>query len=63
MIPEFLEENRLLSPNDRLNKQFSDEMQRIYDRLLTGLLGPNYPKKDFEVKFMLKTLRWLAIKF
>jgi hypothetical protein len=53
-LPEFLEENRLLNENDALNKKFNTEMQRIYDRLLTGMLGPDYAKDEFAVKFMLQ---------
>ena len=54
LIPEFLEENRLLETKDKFNQKFNNEMQRIYERLLTGVLGSNYPKDEFAVTFMLQ---------
>lgn len=54
LVPEFLEEKRLLDPSHPSAREFSSTMERVHDRLLEGLLGKGFDKGPQKVRFMLQ---------
>ncbi len=49
----FYENNRLLPQNDPAAREFIATIERIHERLLSAMLGPDYNRADYKVQFML----------